>query len=99
MRQTAGFPKSQIFGLFLSLVLTFGAGFIALKTSLSFGMIMAIIGTLALIQAGLQLFMFMHVSEGEDGKTNIINMLYSLFCAIVIVFGTIWVMTLGTHTH
>lgn len=61
-----GFPLGHVFGFILSLVLTFAAAGVALKTSLPFHTIMWIIGTLAVIQAGLQLFMFMHVNEGED---------------------------------
>jgi cytochrome aa3-600 menaquinol oxidase subunit IV len=43
--------------------------------------------------------MFMHVTEGEDGKANIINMAYSAFMAIVIVVGSIWVLTSGHAAH
>jgi cytochrome aa3-600 menaquinol oxidase subunit 4 len=94
-----GFPLSHVFGFVLSLVLTFVAAWVALKTNLSFKIVMWIIGSLAVIQAGLQLFMFMHVNEGEDNKTQLINILYGVFCAIVIVLGTIWVMTAGHAAH
>jgi cytochrome aa3-600 menaquinol oxidase subunit 4 len=60
---------------------------------------MWIIGTLAVIQAGLQLFMFMHMTEGEDGKVNIINIAFMVFCAVVIVVGSIWVLTSGHAAH
>lgn len=94
-----GFPISHVFGFILSLVLTFVAAGVVLKMNLSANITMWIIGTLAIIQAGLQLFMFMHVSEGEDKKTQIINIAYGVFCALVIVIGTIWVMGFGNHMH
>lgn len=90
-----GFPVTQVFGFVLSLILTFTALFIAVKTSLSFQTIMWIIGTLAVIQAGLQLFMFMHLKDGEDSKAQTINVLYGIFIALVTVAGSIWVMSFG----
>ncbi|MCM2533094.1 cytochrome aa3 quinol oxidase subunit IV [Neobacillus pocheonensis] len=90
-----GTPKTQVFGFVLSLVLTFAALFVALKTSLSFNVIMWIIGILAIIQAALQLFMFMHLRDGEDSKAQTINVLYGVFIAVVTVAGSIWVMSFG----
>jgi cytochrome aa3-600 menaquinol oxidase subunit IV len=94
-KHSKGFPMSQVFGFVLSLVLTFAALFIAIKTSLSFNVIMWIIGTLAVIQASLQLFMFMHLRDGEDSKAQTINVLYGVFIAVVTVAGSIWVMSFG----
>lgn len=92
------FPISHVIGFVFSLVLTFAAALIALRTDLSFTVIMWIIGSLAVLQAGIQLFMFMHLREGEDGKINMINIIYGVFMAIVIVVGSIWVMSSG-HMH
>lgn len=93
------FPLSHIIGFIFSLVLTFGAAVIALKTDLSPTVIMWIIGTLAFLQAGIQLFMFMHLREGEDGTANVVNMIYAVFMAIVIVAGSVWVMSSGHMKH
>lgn len=90
-----GFPVSHVLGFLMSLVLTFATVAIALKTSLSFQSILWIIGTLAVIQAGLQLYMFMHMNEGEDGKSVVINVLYGFFIAVVTIAGSIWVMWHG----
>ncbi|KON88407.1 quinol oxidase subunit 4 [Sporosarcina globispora] len=98
-QQSKSFPISHVIGFVASLVLTFAAAGIALKTNLSFKVIMWIIGSLAVIQAGMQLFMFMHLREGEDGKTNLINMIYAVFMVIVIVVGSIWVLTSGHAAH
>ncbi|MDF1510499.1 cytochrome aa3 quinol oxidase subunit IV [Robertmurraya sp. DFI.2.37] len=98
-KHTNRFPISHVLGFIFSLILTFGAAFIALKTNLSFKVIMWIIGTLAVLQAGIQLFMFMHLREGEDGKTNVINIIYGVFMTVVIVVGSIWVMSAGHATH
>ena len=93
------FPLSHIIGFIFSLVLTFGAALIALKSDLSSSAIMWIIGSLAFLQAGIQLFMFMHLREGEDGTANVVNMIYAVFMAIVIVAGSVWVMSSGHMKH
>ncbi len=94
-KHETGFPYRHVGGFLLSIIMTLGAVIVAFKTNLSFNMIMLIIGTLAFLQAGLQLTMFMHVNEGNSGKYNIINMAYSVFLAAVIVVGSIWVLTSG----
>ncbi|WP_059170291.1 cytochrome aa3 quinol oxidase subunit IV [Bacillus sp. FJAT-27445] len=96
--QTNRFPISHVLGFFTSLVLTFGAAWVALMTSLPAKVIMVIIGSLAFIQAAIQLLLFMHLREGEDKTVNSINMLYAFFLAIIIVAGSIWVLTSG-HSH
>ncbi|WP_186577124.1 cytochrome aa3 quinol oxidase subunit IV [Aquibacillus kalidii] len=88
-------PTGHVIGFISSLVLTFFAAWVALKTELSFTVIMWIICSVAMIQAGLQLFMFMHMNEGKDNKTQIINIVYAVFTAAVIIVGSIWVLTLG----
>lgn len=98
-KKAKGFPLGHVVGFILSLLLTFAAAGIALRTSLPFHTIMWIIGSLAVVQAGLQLFMFMHVNEGEDRKSQVINIFYGILMAIVIVLGTIWVMSFGDHIH
>jgi len=93
------FPIGHVLGFLLSLVLTFGAAWVALETDISVGTTLWVIGTLAIVQAALQLFMFMHVTEGNDKSTQIINIVYGVFVAVVIVAGTIWVMSFGLHSH
>lgn len=97
--QTYGkFPIIHVIGFLSSLALTFFAVWVALKTNLTFNTILIIIGSLAVLQAALQLYMFMHMNEGEDGRVQTINMVYAIFTAVVIVAGSIWVMSSG-HTH
>lgn len=94
-KNTKGFPITHVVGFIMSLVLTFAAVAVALKTSLPVKTIVWIIGTLAVIQAALQLYMFMHMNEGEDGKSQTVNVLYGFFIAVVTVAGSIWVMSFG----
>lgn len=97
-KRAGGFPLTHVLGFLGSLFMTFAAGLVALRTSWSFQTIMWIIGGLAIVQAGLQLFMFMHVTEGEEKNTQVINIAYGVFVALVIIIGTIWIMS-GLHKH
>ncbi|MGO4076142.1 cytochrome C oxidase subunit IV family protein, partial [Staphylococcus aureus] len=45
----------------------------------------------AFIQAFLQLFMFMHMTESENGTVQVGNTLFGLFCAIIFVIGSVWI--------
>lgn len=98
-KPTGYFPRKEVFGYLLSIIMTLLAIIVAFRTSLPPKVIMTIIGALALFQAGLQLTMFMHVTEGKDGKTNVINMAYSFFLAVVIIGGSIWILTSGHMAH
>jgi cytochrome aa3-600 menaquinol oxidase subunit 4 len=96
-KHNSGFPTGHIAGFIVSLLLTFATVGAVFYTTLPVTTIVWIIGSLAVIQALLQLFMFMHIGEGE-GKVQLINIVYAFFCAIVVAAGTIWVMTSG-HVH
>ncbi|MCT2345192.1 MULTISPECIES: cytochrome aa3 quinol oxidase subunit IV [Niallia] len=96
-KHNSSFPTGHVAGFIVSILLTFATVGAVRYTDLPFVTIMWIIGSLAVIQALLQLFMFMHLTEGE-GKMQLINIFYAFFCAIVVAAGTIWVMTSG-HVH
>lgn len=92
------FPWSHVIGFALSIILTLLALWIGFKSGLSNTMIVVAVVGLALIQATIQLLMFMHMTESEDSKIQSGTILYSLFIAVAVVAGTIWVMSFGmTH--
>src|SRR5699024_8497010 len=95
---TSRFPWNHLVGFILSIALTLLAVYVAFKTDFSNTIIMWVIGALAIFQAAIQLFMFMHLTERE-GVINIINIVYSVFLALVIVLGSIWVLTTGHAAH
>ncbi|WP_243387156.1 cytochrome aa3 quinol oxidase subunit IV [Bacillus kexueae] len=86
------FPWSHIVGFVLSIALTFLAIGVALYTDLSMTAIVIIIFLFAFLQAAVQLFMFMHIKEG-DGSWQVLKMASAAFIAIVIAYGSYWVMT------
>lgn len=99
-----GFPWKHLIGFVLSIVLTLFALWIALETDLSMTWILIIIFGFAFLQAALQLLMFMHVTENSTksnltSRVQIGNILFAAFVAIVIVIGSVWVMTAGHAKH
>ncbi|WP_416730498.1 cytochrome aa3 quinol oxidase subunit IV [Fictibacillus sp. JL2B1089] len=99
-----GFPWKHLIGFVLSIVLTLFALWIALETDLSMTWILIIIFGFAILQAALQLLMFMHVTENSTkgnltSRVQIGNILFAAFVAIVIVIGSVWVMAAGHAKH
>lgn len=86
------FPWSQVIGFLLSVALTFAAVWIGIRTELPYGTIVILVFALAFIQAAIQLFMFMHISEGENGVWQIGKMLSAAFIGLVIVLGSVWTL-------
>lgn len=99
-----GFPWKHLIGFVLSIVLTLFALWVALYTDLSVTWILIIIFGFAILQAALQLLMFMHVTENSTSsnltsRVQIGNILFAAFVAVVIVIGSVWVLTAGHAKH
>lgn len=92
------FPMKHVMGYLLSLVLTFIALSVAYY-DVSYATGMGILSVTAIIQASVQLFLFMHVSESSDKHAVYINIVYAIFIALVIVFGTLFTMIWGHAGH
>ena len=85
------FPKSHVIGFISSIVLTLLA-MTVLVLDISFSAKMVILFVTALLQASLQLFLFMHISESEDKRELYINIAYAAFVGIVTIVGSLLVM-------
>lgn len=94
------YPINHIVGFALSITLTIIAAWTALSSDLPTMWIIIAIMALAVIQAAIQLFMFMHITE--SGATNAPwNMMFHAFViASIVVAGSLFVMSFGfTHDH
>ncbi|MGP4071619.1 cytochrome aa3 quinol oxidase subunit IV [Piscibacillus sp. B03] len=87
-------PTQHIIGFVLSLVLTVIAAWTAVGSDLSTNWIIIIIMLLAVIQAGIQLIMFMHIVERESQNGHVPwNMMFHGFvAAAIVVAGSLFVM-------
>lgn len=84
--------KSHFTGFLLSLVLTLAAYFIVVKNLLTGTPFYIALGTLAILQATLQLFFFLHIGQERKPHWKLTVFFFMLTVVIVIVFGTLWIM-------
>jgi cytochrome aa3 quinol oxidase subunit IV len=97
MHQHHGAGK-HITGLILSIVLTVIALWLVLSNALSKGATLAMIVLLAVVQALVQLFLFMHVTEKDETNGTMYHkwMLWVGFAMVVVIIGgSIWIMSFG----
>lgn len=87
MRHVIGY----VFSLILSIVVL---AVIAWEMPFTTGLVL--LSVCAVIQATVQLFLFMHIDEDKATKvSNYMNIAYALFVALAIVFGTLFTMIWG----
>lgn len=91
------FPIRHVIGYIASLVLS-AAALAVIYFDLSKTADLVILGVTAIIQASLQLFLFMHIGESADSKKELyINIAYALFVALVTIFGTLFIFVWGWY--
>lgn len=91
------FPMKHVMGYIASLVLS-AAALIVIYGDLSSTANMVVLLITALIQASLQLFVFMHIGESADSKKELyINIAYAMFVALVTIFGTLFIFVWGWY--
>ncbi|GAA0441508.1 cytochrome aa3 quinol oxidase subunit IV [Lentibacillus halophilus] len=95
--RTERYPIKHIVGFVISIVLTILAAWTALGSDLPVSWVVAGIMVMAVLQAGIQLFMFMHVTESASGNGHVPwNMMFHGFVmAAIIVAGSLFTMTFG----
>ncbi|MFP4978230.1 cytochrome aa3 quinol oxidase subunit IV [Paenibacillus sp. CN-4] len=91
------FPIRHVMGYIASLVLSAAAlGVIYLDLSRTADLV--ILGVTAIIQASLQLFVFMHINEDATTKRDLyLNLIYALFVGLVTIFGTLFIFIWGWY--
>ncbi|MFC7063718.1 cytochrome aa3 quinol oxidase subunit IV [Halobacillus seohaensis] len=95
-------PAKHVIGFILSIALTLLAAWVALESNLSQMWVISGIMILAVIQAGIQLFMFMHVveSDSHNGHVPWNMMFHGAVLAAIVVAGSLFTMSFGfTHDH
>ncbi|MBY7144627.1 cytochrome C oxidase subunit IV family protein [Virgibacillus sp. NKC19-3] len=99
-KQSSKFPVKHLIGFLISIVLTIIAAWTALGSDLPNHWIIAAIMALAVIQAGIQLFMFMHIIESGATHAPWNMMFHAAVLASIIVAGSLFTMSFGfTHDH
>ncbi|MEI6805671.1 MAG: cytochrome o ubiquinol oxidase subunit IV [Myxococcaceae bacterium] len=87
-----GSLKSYVTGFVLSLCLTLLSFFTVTYKILSGWQLLGAISIFATYQAITQLFLFLHVGQGEKPRWNLIFFVYMGFILAIILLGSLWVM-------
>lgn len=90
------FPIRHVMGYLFSLVLTIVA-LAVYYFDLPFASGMALLLISALLQASLQLFLFMHIGETKSKSTLYLNIAYALFVGLVTIFGSLFIFVWGWY--
>ncbi|MFC4559408.1 cytochrome C oxidase subunit IV family protein [Virgibacillus kekensis] len=93
-------PVDHIIGYITSMMLTLIAAWTALSSDLPVMWIIIGILLLAVIQAAIQLFLFMHLTERGAGRTPWNMIFHGTVVFAIIVAGSLFTMSFGfTHEH
>lgn len=95
MTEQKKYPFKHIIGYGLSVILTVLAAWTAIGSDLPLKWIVIGIMVLAVIQAGIQLFMFMHIIESGVTHAPWNMMFHSAVVASIVVAGSLFTMSFG----
>jgi cytochrome aa3 quinol oxidase subunit IV len=87
------FPWMHIIGYVLSIVLTAVAFWLVLAHEMKPAPTLFIIVILAVLQIFVQLFFFMHINESDGPAWHTMMLVLGFFFVVVIVAGSIWIMS------
>jgi cytochrome o ubiquinol oxidase operon protein cyoD len=80
-------------GLALAVILTVTSFWVA-NTSLLWGPGIPLgLAVLAIAQMGVHLVFFLHITTGPDNTNNVLALAFGVFIVILVVAGSLWIMT------
>ena len=91
-KEEYGSFKLYMLGFVLSILLTLASYFLVAKGWLTGTTLIASIMGLGLLQAVVQLILFLHLGDEQHPRWNLTVFLFMALVAIIIVAGSIWIM-------
>jgi cytochrome o ubiquinol oxidase subunit IV len=90
--------RGYLVGLGLAALLTCVSFFIATSSALVWQPSIPIaLSVLALAQMGVHLVFFLHITSGPDNVNNVMALAFGLLIVMLLVFGSLWIMTHLDH--
>jgi cytochrome o ubiquinol oxidase operon protein cyoD len=87
-----GSLKSYVIGFILSIILTLIPYHLVVNHVLTIeGTYIAILA-FAVLQFLVQVFFFLHVTEGKSGKANVLALIFTIVVLVILVIGSMWIM-------
>ena len=89
--------RGYLIGLALATLLTCVSFYIAQSTLVWQPSIPIALSVLALAQMGVHLVFFLHITSGPDSVNNVMALAFGLLIVMLLVFGSLWIMTHLDH--
>ena len=89
--------RGYLVGLALATLLTCVSFYIAESTLVWQPSIPIALSVLALAQMGVHLVFFLHLTSGSDSVNNVLALAFGLLIVMLLVFGSLWIMTHLDH--
>jgi cytochrome o ubiquinol oxidase operon protein cyoD len=84
--------KAYVYGVTLSLLLTLAAYLPVDRGWLSGNALIATIVGLAILQAGVQVVLFLHLGQESKPRWNSLLFLFMMIVVLILVLGSLWIM-------
>ena len=91
--------KGYLIGFALAVALTIVSFYIARSTIVWAPSIPIALSVLAIAQMGVHLVFFLHITTGSDNINNVLALAFGLLIVVLLVFGSLWIMTHLNHMN
>ena len=89
--------RGYLLGFVLAVGLTAVSFYIAKSTLVWQPSIPIALSVLAIAQMGVHLVFFLHITSGSDNINNVLALAFGLLIVMLLVFGSLWIMTHLSH--
>jgi cytochrome o ubiquinol oxidase operon protein cyoD len=89
--------RGYLLGLALATLLTGVSFYVAQSTLVWQPSIPIALSVLAVAQMGVHLVFFLHITSGPDSINNVMALAFGLLIVMLLVFGSLWIMTQLEH--
>ena len=89
--------RGYLIGFALATGLTIVSFYIARSTLVWTPSIPIALSVLAMAQMGVHLVFFLHITSGSDNVNNLMALAFGLLIVMLLVFGSLWIMTHMNH--
>ena len=89
--------RGYLIGFALAILLSIISFYIARSTLVWAPSIPIALSVLALAQMGVHLVFFLHITSGSDSVNNVMALAFGLLIVMLLVFGSLWIMTHLNH--
>ena len=89
--------RGYLIGLVLATLLTGVSFYVAKSTLIWQPSIPIALSVLAVAQMGVHVVFFLHITSGPDSVNNVMALAFGLLIVMLLVFGSLWIMTQLDH--